>query len=98
MPRSPSKMMGYRDWSEMLVHIGRADPSLGDAFVDEQERERRRERHVAVLVEAGVEKGDAEAAIDAVGPTNYGEPRRREDDEQDAAFIEEWGLRPTSRR
>lgn len=48
-------------------------------------------------MEAGIEVGDAEAAADAVGPTDYGEARVREDD-ADADFVAEGGLRPTPRR
>ncbi|WP_182084445.1 hypothetical protein [Aureimonas sp. ME7] len=96
--RLVAMMMGYRDWTDMHAYMGLADPSLGDAFVSERECETRRERHVAVLVEAGIEVGDAEAAVDAVGPTNYGEARERDDDDADADFVAEWGLRPTSRR
>ncbi|MBB4001264.1 hypothetical protein [Aurantimonas endophytica] len=95
--RLVAQMMGFRDWGEMYHHIGLSEPSLGDAQVDEHERERRRKQHVGILREEGIEKEDAETAVDIIGPTDYGAPRADDSDEE-RDFVKEWGLTDSSRR
>lgn len=65
-------MFGYTSFNELHRVAGSMPHTLGDAFVDEPERQIRRERHINVLIQAGVDRRHAEAAVDAIGPTNYG--------------------------
>ena len=89
-----AEMLGYRDYRELHASVGAAPPSLGDAFVDDATVTARRRRHIAVLVDAGLDAGHAAAAVDAIGPTDYGEPPPAEDadDGKMSAFEREWGL------
>ena len=91
-----AQMMGFRGWQELTASVGTEEASLGDGYVEDAEFERRRQFQLSVLLDEGIGRDDAEAAIDAIGPTNYCLPTAGPSADEEA-FAEEWGLRASSR-
>ena len=91
-----AKMFGYQHWHELHLLAGREEPGLHDQDVSEHIVVRRRQRHIQVLTESGVDVEVAIEVVDAVRPTArrgvdsdvnvYDEALGQQDEEAPAIF------------